>query len=549
MPTLRLKQIREIARLAGIRDDELELYGDYKAKVKLDIFSRVGNRPSGKLINVTAITPTKAGEGKTCTAIGLVQALGKLKKNVFLCLREPSLGPVFGIKGGATGGGLSQVLPAEDINLHFTGDIHAVGSAHNLLAAILDNHIYFGNELKIDLNKIVWRRCIDISDRQLRYIQCGLGGKAHGFVHNSGFDITVASEIMAILSLAQDIGDLKERLSRIIVAYNQNGEPVTAGDLKASGALAVLLKDAIKPNLVQTSEGQPAFIHGGPFANIAHGNNSIVATKLALKLANYVVTESGFGADLGMEKFFDIVCRQENFKPDLVVLVVSAKALKIHGGQEEGKIEEKNLNALEEGFKNLDRHIENISKFGVPLVVAINRFPQDYEEELMAIKLHCEGRRIKAVVSEVVTRGGEGGIELAEAVLKTLQEHPSHFKPLYSLDLPLKKKIEIIATELYGARNVEYSREAEVELRHLQELGFGNLPVNMAKTQYSFTDDPKVKGAPLNWTLKVREVRILAGAGFVVPVTGEMMLMPGLPKHPLAEKIDLSEGGMIIGLS
>ncbi|MCM8793366.1 MAG: formate--tetrahydrofolate ligase, partial [Candidatus Omnitrophica bacterium] len=410
----RLKQIYEIARIAGIREDELELYGNYKAKIKLEIFQRLSSRPRGKLINVTAITPTKAGEGKTCTAIGLTQALGRLKKNVILCLREPSLGPVFGIKGGATGGGLSQVLPAEDINLHFTGDIHAVTSAHNLLSAILDNHIYFGNTLDIDLNKIFWRRVMDISDRQLRYIQCGLGGKAHGFAHNSGFDITVSSEVMAILSLASDMADLKRRLERIIVAYTKEGKPVTAEDLKASGAMAVLLKDALKPNLVQTTEGQPAFIHGGPFANIAHGNNSLIATELALKLANYVVTEGGFGADLGMEKFFDIVCRLKDLKPDLVVLVVSARALKIHGGQDEEKQAEKNLVSLQEGFKNLDRHIENIRKFGVPLVVAINRFPNDYEEELKAIKLYCETKKVKAVISEVVTRGGEGGIELAE---------------------------------------------------------------------------------------------------------------------------------------
>jgi len=548
MQAPRIKQICEIARLAGIREDELELFGNYKAKIKLDIFQRVGSRPNGKLIIVSAITPTKAGEGKTTTAIGLTQALGKLKKKVILCLREPSLGPVFGIKGGATGSGLAQVLPSEDINLHFTGDIHAVGSAHNLLSAILDNHIYFGNALNIDLNRIIWRRVIDINDRQLRYIQCGLGGKAHGFVHNSGFDITGSSEVMAILSLASDLGDLKKRLSRIIVAYTKKGEPVTAGDLKVVGSMAVLLKDAIKPNLVQTQEGQPVFIHGGPFANIAHGNNSIIATRLALKLANYVITESGFGAELGAEKFFDIVCRQANFKPDLVVLVVSVRALKIHGGQDENDLDKKNPQALEKGFSNLDHHIQNIAKFGVPVVVAINRFPKDCAEELEAIKLHCEVQGIKAVVSEVAERGGEGGIELAETVLKTLQEKPSSFKYLYPLEISLKKKIEIIARELYGAKDVEYSQKAEEELEDLEKLGFGNLPINMAKTPLSFTHDPKIKGAPTGWTLRVREVRIFAGAGFVIPITGDLMLMPGLPQRPLAERIDITSDGKIMGL-
>ncbi len=545
----KLIQIPEIARLAGIRQDELELYGSYKAKIKLDIFKRVGTRANGKLINVTAITPTKAGEGKTCTAIGLTQALGKIKKNAILCLREPSLGPVFGIKGGATGAGFSQVLPMADINLHFTGDIHAVGAAHNLLAAVMDNHIYFGNELGIDLDRIVWRRAIDISDRQLRYIQCGLGGRTHGFVHNSGFDITVSSEVMAILALANNFGDLKKRLSRIIVAYTKDGKPVTAGDLKASGSMAVLLKDALKPNLIQTLEGQPVFMHAGPFANIAHGNNSVIATILALKLANYVITESGFGADLGMEKFFDIVCCQANLRPDAVILVVSAKALKIHGGQDEDKLDKENLKTMERGFKNMDRHLQNIAKFGVPAVVAINKFPNDSEDELRAIKRHCEAQGVRAVVSEVVAKGGEGGKELAEAVLKVIQERSSCFKPLYELKLPLKKKIEIIACELYGARKIEYSKEAEEELARLTDLGFGNLPINMARTHLSLTDDPKVKGAPTGWTLRVREIRISAGAGFVVPVTGEMMLMPGLPRHPLAEKIDIAEDGKIIGLS
>ncbi|MCM8783812.1 MAG: formate--tetrahydrofolate ligase [Candidatus Omnitrophica bacterium] len=549
MQTPRLKQIREIARLAGIREDELELFGEHKAKIKLDIFQRIASRPNGKLITVTTITPTKSGEGKTSTAIGLTQALGKLKKNVILCLREPSLGPMFGTKGGATGSGFSQVLPAEDINLHFTGDIHAVTSAHNLLASIIDNHIYFGNDLDIDLNKVFWRRAIDINDRQLRYIQCGLGGKVHGFVHNSGFDISASSEVMAVLSMALSVEDLKKRLSRIIVAYTKNGKPVTAGVLRASGAMAVLLRDALKPNLVQTCEGQPVLIHGGCFANIAHGNNSLIATKLALKLANYVITESGFGTDLGMEKFFNIVCQEADLKPDLALLVVSAKALKIQGGKDEKKVGEKNLRYLEAGFKNLDHHVDNVLKFGVPVVVAINRFPKDYTDELNAIKLHCEAKGIKAVISEVVAKGGEGGKELAEVVLRTLQVNPSFFKPLYKLELPLKKKIGIIATEIYGAKNVEYSSEAEKELEHLEHLGFGNLPVNIAKTHLSLSDNPKIKGVPTGWNLRIKEVKIFSGAGFVVPVAGETLLMPGLPKNPLAEKLDITSEGKIIGIS
>ncbi len=545
----RLRQITDIARMAGIREDELELYGNYKAKVNLSICERISNRKNGKLINITAITPTKAGEGKTSVSIGLTQALGKLKKNVILCLREPSLGPVFGAKGGATGAGFSQVLPMEDINLHFTGDTHAVVAAHNLLSSLLDNHIYFGNKLGVDKKNITWKRAIEISDRQLRNITCGLGGTKQGFVHPSGFDITGASEVMAILALAQDFRDLKNRLSKIIVAYDTNGKPVTAGDLKAAGSMSLLLKDAIKPNLVQTLEGQPVFIHAGPFANIAHGNNSVIATMLALKLANYVVTESGFAADLGTEKFFNIVSRQGKFNPDIAVLVVSARALKLHGGENENELNRENVEALHKGFPNLERHIRNIKMFNVPLVIAINRFPHDSPAELNAIKRRCDEMRVKAVITEVVAKGGEGGIELADTVIRTIQESPSKFKPLYELDLPLKKKIEMLACQLYGARKVEYSKAAEKTLNHLTELGFGNLPINMARTHLSFTDDPKIKGAPNGWTLKVREVRISAGAGFVVPVTGKMMLMPGLPQHPLAERIDIDEKGKTIGLS
>jgi len=540
--------IIEVARRLGITPDEIEPYGRYKAKVSLNLLDRLAGQPNGKLINVTAITPTNAGEGKTCTAIGLTQALGKLKKNVCLCLREPSLGPVFGIKGGACGGGYSQVLPMEDINLHFTGDIHAVGSAHNLLAALTDNHVFKGNKLKIDPKRIVWPRVIDISDRFLRYITIGEGGKTHGIPRSTNFHITVASEVMAILALSTSIKDLKSRLSKIIVAYTYGGRPITAADLKAVGSMALLLKDAIKPNLVQTLEGQPTFVHTGPFANIAHGNNSVLATKMALKLADYVVTESGFGADLGTEKFFNVVCRQSKLKPDLVVLVVSTRALKIHGGLAFEKVKEENLKAIEAGLPNLTRHVENIKKFGVWPVVAINRFLTDSDKELKIIVDHCQGLGVRAIISKVVTEGSSGGIALAEAVLKSMREHPSHFKPLYGLNLPIKEKIKIIATQLYGAEGVRYINSADKDINILTKLGFDKLPINMARTQLSFTDDPNIKGAPTGWHLRVREVKVAAGAGFLVPVTGDMMLMPGLPKIPAAEKIDITDDGKIIGL-
>lgn len=540
--------IIEVARKLGIRSDEVEPYGQYKAKISLSLLDRLAGEPNGKLINVTAITPTNAGEGKTCTAIGLTQALGKLKKSVCLCLREPSLGPVFGIKGGACGGGYAQVVPMEDINLHFTGDIHAVGSAHNLLAALVDNHFFKGNRLKINPKRIVWPRVIDISDRFLRYITIGQGGRAHGIPRKTNFHITVASEVMAILALSTSIKDLKERLSKIIVAYTYDGKPITAADLRAVGSMTLLLKDAIKPNLVQTLEGQPTFIHTGPFANIAHGNNSILATKMALKLADYVITESGFGADLGTEKFFNIVCRQFNLKPDLVVLVVSTRALKIHGGLVFEKVKGENLKAIEAGLPNLTRHIENIKKFGLWPVVAINRFLTDSDRELKIIIDHCRSLGVEAIISQVVTEGSSGGVALAEAVLKSIQEHPSNFKPLYDLNLPIKEKIKIIATQLYGAKGVKYIGSADEDIDILTKLGFDKLPINMARTQLSFTDDPNVKGAPTGWNLRVREVKVAAGAGFLVPVTGDMMLMPGLPKNPAAENIDITDKNKIIGL-
>lgn len=541
--------IAEIAQQVGLRSDEYELYGNYKAKVSLDVFKRLAKRKDGKLIFVTAITPTPAGEGKTCTAIGLTQALGRLGKKVVLCLREPSLGPVFGIKGGAAGGGYAQVLPMEDINLHFTGDIHAVGSAHNLLSAIIDNHILKGNQLGIDPLRVIWRRAIDISDRMLRKIIIGLGGKSYGYPRESGFDITVASEVMAILALAKDMSDLKRRLGNIIVAYHYDGSPVFARELKVTGAMALLLKDAIKPNLIQTLEGQPVFMHAGPFANIAHGNNSLIATSLALKLGDYVVTEGGFGADLGMEKFFDIVCRIGGIKPDAVVLVATLRALKYHAGCNGNELLRVNISALEKGAENLERHVQNIRKFGIQPVVCINRFLSDDKKELEFLRNYCrDNLKVKAVVSEVVAKGGKGGIELAQAVLENMKECPARFRYLYSLQLPLKKKIEVLATELYGAEGVDYAPKAEKEILRLEKFGFGKMPINMARTQLSFTDNPKLRGAPKGWRLNVRDVFVSSGAGFVVAVTGEMMLMPGLPKHPAAEKIDIKEDGKIIGL-
>ncbi|MFO7296466.1 MAG: formate--tetrahydrofolate ligase [Clostridia bacterium] len=544
----KLKPIVDVASQIGLTEEDLELYGKYKAKVKLAVWDRVKDRPDGKLVYVTAITPTPAGEGKTTTAVGITQALGRLGKKVALCLREPSLGPVFGIKGGATGGGYSQVLPMEDINLHFTGDIHAVGSAHNLLAALIDNHIVKGNELGIDPTRIVWKRVIDMNDRQLRSIVTGLGGKANGIPMESGFDITAASEIMAILCLTSGMEDLKKRLGDILVAYTYDGRPVYARDLKAVGAMAILLKDAIKPNIVQTLEGQPAFIHGGPFANIAHGNNSILATCMALKLADYVVTEGGFAADLGAEKFFDIVYRTAHVRPDVVVLVATIRALKFHGGLPLSSLSEENLAALERGLANLDQHIDNLRNvFGLPVVVALNRFHTDTAAEIQLLREHCTRLGVRMAVSEVVTRGGEGGIELAQALLEAMQED-NNFKPLYDLDASIEDKIEAVACRIYRADGVVYSKEAKRAIETLRQLGYGNLPVCIAKTQMSFSDDPSLKGAPRGWKLNVREVKVSAGAGFIVVLTGAMMTMPGLPKNPAAENMDIMPDGTIVGL-
>ena len=545
----KLKLIAEIAKTAGIQDDYVDQYGKYKAKIDLKLYNILKDKPDGKLVYVTAITPTPAGEGKTTTAVGVTQAFGKLNKKVMLCLREPSLGPTFGVKGGAAGGGYSQVVPMEDINLHFTGDIHAVGAAHNLLAAVLENHIVKGNELKIDTARIIWRRVMDICDRQLRNIVVGLGGKANGVPLESGFDITVASEVMAILCLASDMEDLKERLGNILVAYNVDNQPVYAKDLKAVGAMALLLKDAIKPNLVQTLEGQPAFIHGGPFANIAHGNNSIIATKMALKMADYVVTEGGFAADLGAEKFFDIVTRTSGLKPDVVILVATIRALKYHGGVNKADLNQENLEALRFGIANLDQHIDNITnKFGLPVVVAINRFPSDTQKEIEMLQSHCKEKGARVAVSEVVTRGGQGGIELASEVLEALEKDTNNFKPIYELELSLEDKIKTIAKEIYRAEDVVFTAQASKELKRLAELGYRKLPVCIAKTQTSFSDDPALKGAPRGWTLTVREVKVSAGAGFVVAITGTMMTMPGLPKEPAAEKMDILKDGTIVGL-
>jgi len=544
----KLRPILDVARDVGLAEDDLEYYGKYKAKVSLKTFDRLNDRPSGKLIYTTAITATPAGEGKTCTAVGVTQALGKLGKKAMVCLREPSLGPTFGVKGGAAGGGYSQVLPMEDINLHFTGDIHAVSTAHNLLAAMVDNHIHHGNELGINIHRVVWRRVMDMNERQLRNIVCGLGGASNGTPREAGFDISVASEIMAVLCLASSMTDLKARLGRLIVAYDREGQPVTAADLRAVGAMAVLLKDAIKPNLVQTVEGQPAFVHGGPFANIAHGNNSIIATRMALKLADYVVTEGGFAADLGAEKFFDIVHRFTGLTPDVAVLVASVRALNMHGGVPKAKVAETNLEALEKGCANLDKHIENLKKFGLPIVVAINKFPTDEPAEIDLVKKHCDAMGVRSAVSEVVARGGEGGIELAEEVLKALENDQNNFHPIYDPEMPIKTKISILAREIYGADGVVYTPSADREIARMTKLGLDKMPICVAKTQHSLTDNPDLKGAPTGWELTVREIRASAGAGFLVALTGDVMTMPGLPKVPAAEGVDIDEDGKIVGL-
>jgi len=543
-----LRPISEIAEELGLGPDDIELYGKYKAKVDLDVLKRLKDRPNGKLIYTTAITATPAGEGKTVTTIGLTQALGYLGKKAITCIREPSLGPTFGIKGGAAGGGYSQVVPMEDINLHFTGDIHAVTTAHNLLAALLDNHIAQGNELNIDPKRIVFRRVMDMNDRQLRNIVVGLGGLGNGVVREAGFDISVASEIMAILCLASDLQDLKERVGRILVAYTYDRKPVYAKDLNAQGAIAVIMKDAIKPNLVQTLEGQPAFVHGGPFANIAHGNNSIVATQLALKLADYVVTEGGFAADLGAEKFFDIVHGYSGLRPDVAVIVASVRALNMHGGVPRDKVAETNLEALKAGLANLDKHVENVKKFGVPIVVAINQFPTGTPEELKLVQEHCEQLGVPSALSQVVAKGGEGGKEFAETVLRVLETEKADFKPLYDWEQPIKDKLETLAREIYGADGVVYTPQAERSIRTLTKLGYGNLPVCVAKTQHSISDDPKLKGVPTGWTLTITDVRPSLGAGFLVCLAGDIMTMPGLPAKPAAENVDIDEDGNITGL-
>lgn len=540
--------IKEVAASYGIAEDDLELYGKYKAKLSDELIEKTKANPDGKLILVTAINPTPAGEGKTTTSIGLAQAFGKLGKNCLLALREPSLGPCFGIKGGAAGGGYAQVVPMEDLNLHFTGDFHAITAANNLLAALLDNHIQQGNVLQIDTRQIVWKRCMDMNDRALRNIVVGLGAKSDGFVREDHFVITVATEIMAILCLASDMADLKKRLGDIIVAYNYEGEPVTAGQLQAVGAMAALLKDALKPNLIQTLEHTGAIVHGGPFANIAHGCNSIRATKTALKIADYVITEAGFGADLGAEKFFDIKCRKAGLTPDAVVLVATARALKYNGGVPKNELASENLDALKKGICNLEKHIENLQKYQVPIVVTLNAFLTDTPAEYEYIRSFCEEKGCSFALSQVWEKGGEGGIALAEKVLQTLQEKPSAFQPLYSDDLPLKEKIRTVATEIYGAADVSYTPAAEKTLARLTALGFGNLPVCIAKTQYSLSDDQYKLGRPTGFTITVRDVYVSAGAGFVVVLTGAIMTMPGLSKTPAAYGIDVAENGRITGL-
>lgn len=540
--------IRDVAAKYGIGEDDLELYGKYKAKFSDELLKEIENRPDGKLVLVTAINPTPAGEGKTTTSIGLAQALAKLDKKCLLALREPSLGPCFGIKGGAAGGGYAQVVPMEDLNLHFTGDFHAITSANNLLAAMLDNHIQQGNELRIDTRQVIWKRCLDMNDRALRNIVIGLGKKADGFVREDHFVITVATEIMAILCLAENMADLKERLSKIIVAYDLDGNPVTAGQLKAVGAMAALLKDAIKPNLIQTLENTGAIVHGGPFANIAHGCNSVRATKSALKLADIVITEAGFGADLGAEKFMDIKCRMADLKPDAVVLVATVRALKYNGGVPKDQLSTENLDALAKGICNLEKHIENLQKFGVAIVVTLNSFITDTQAEYEYIRNFCEERGCEFALSEVWAKGGEGGIALAEKVLNTLENKESNFHVLYPDDMPLKEKINTIAKEIYGADGVNFDPAASKMLDKLTDLGFGNLPVCMAKTQYSLSDDQTKLGRPEGFNINVRDVFVNAGAGFVVALTGAIMTMPGLPKKPAAFGIDVDDDGKITGL-
>lgn len=543
----KIKPIKEIASALGITEDEIEYYGKYKAKLSQSLFDRLADKPSGKLILVTAVNPTPAGEGKTTTTIGLGDALKKLGKNVVIALREPSLGPVFGIKGGAAGGGYAQVMPMEDINLHFTGDMHALTAANNLLCAMIDNHIHQGNALGIDPRRVLVKRAMDMNDRALRNIVVGLGGKVNGFPREDGFNITVASEVMAILCLASDIKDLKKRLGSMLIAYRYDGSPVYCRDLKADGAMAVLLKDAINPNLVQTLEGTPALMHGGPFANIAHGCNSIRATKLSLKLGDYCVTEAGFGSDLGAEKFFDIKCRVAGLKPSAVVIVATIRALKYNGGVSKENLSEENIAALEKGSANLRAHIANMRKYGLPVVVAINRFGSDTQREIDTVKRICSEEKAEFAVSEVFAKGSEGGLELAQKVLEAA-EKPSDFKPLYPLDLSIKEKVDVIAKEIYGADGVDYSDKAKKSIAEIEALGGGKLPVCIAKTQYSLSDNPKLLGRPTGFRLTVRDVSLSAGAGFTVVYTGDIMTMPGLPKKPAAENIDIDENGVISGL-
>lgn len=543
-----MEPITKVAAQLGVTEDDLELYGKYKAKLTDEYIDSLKDRPDGRLILVTAINPTPAGEGKTTTSVGLGQAFGKLGKKAVIALREPSLGPCFGIKGGAAGGGYAQVVPMEDLNLHFTGDFHAITSANNLLAALLDNHIQQGNALQIDTRQIVWKRCLDMNDRVLRNVVVGLGKKTDGVVREDHFVITVASEIMAILCLAENMKDLKERLARIVVAYNYAGEPVTAGELQAVGAMAALLKDALKPNLIQTLEHTPALVHGGPFANIAHGCNSVRATRAALKMADYCITEAGFGADLGAEKFFDIKCRMSGLKPDAVVLVATIRALKYNGGVAKEELSAENLEALKKGIVNLEKHIENLQKYGVPVVVTLNSFITDTAAETDYVRAFCEERGCEFALSEVWAKGGEGGIALAEKVLKTLETKKSDFRVLYEDALPLEDKIRKVATEIYGAGSVSFSSAAKKQLKTITDMGFGELPVCMAKNQYSLSDDPKLLGRPQGFELSVREAYVSAGAGFVVVLTGDVMTMPGLPKKPAAYGIDVNEAGVITGL-
>lgn len=544
----KMEPITKIAEKCGILEDELELYGKYKAKVSLDIFKRLKDKRDGKLVLVTAITPTPAGEGKSTTAIGLGDAMHKIGKNVCIALREPSLGPVFGIKGGAAGGGYAQVVPMEDINLHFTGDMHAITAANNLLAAAIDNHIHQGNELRIDERRIVWKRVMDMNDRALRNVVVALGGKVNGFPREDGFMITVASEIMAILCLSNSLMDLKERFGRIIVAYNMDGEPVTAKELNVNGAMALLMKDAIKPNIVQTLENTPALVHGGPFANIAHGCNSIMATKLGLKLADYLITEAGFGADLGAEKFLDIKCRYGNLKPSAVVLVATIRALKMHGGVKKTELNEENLEALDKGFSNLLKQYQNMKKYKVPVLVAINKFSSDTEAEIELLTNKCKEYGMKVCLNEVWEKGGEGGIEMAKMLVNMIDSEESHFEPIYPLEASIPEKLSIITKEIYGGDGVEISKSAMKQIKKIEEMGLDKLPICVAKTQYSLSDDPKLLGAPSGFKVHVKEVRVSAGAGFIVCLTGDIMTMPGLPKKPAYMRMDIDEDGKITGL-